>query len=73
MYLERQARPGPVPGPTEAELQWAAGQPRDRLNAFTPPIEILQAAMGRSAVAVDAWRLANQDPPLPDDFQPGTG
>lgn len=73
MYLERQARPGPVPGPTEAELQWAAGQPTERLNAFVPPVEILQAAVQRSGVAVDAWRAAHQDPPLPDDFDIGDG
>jgi hypothetical protein len=73
MYLERQAGPGPAPGPTEAELQWAAGQPKDRLNAFSPPIEILQAAMRRSAAAVEAWRAAHQDPPLPDDFELGGG
>jgi hypothetical protein len=73
MYLERQTRPGPVPGPTEAELQWAARQSKDRLNAFTPPIEILQTTVGRCAVAVDAWRAAHQDPPLPDDFELGDG
>jgi hypothetical protein len=73
IYLERQARPGAVPGPTKAELRWAAGQSTDTVNAFMPPIEILQAAVGRSAVAVDAWRAANQDPPLPDDFQLGDG
>jgi hypothetical protein len=73
MYLERQARPEPAPGPTEAELQWAAGQPREKLNAFTPPAEILQAATRRNAIAVDAWRAAHQDPPLPDDFPLGDG
>jgi hypothetical protein len=73
MYLERQTRPEPVPGPTEAELQWAAGRPRKKLNVFTPPIEILQTAMHRCAVAVDAWRAADQDPPLPDDFELGDG
>jgi hypothetical protein len=73
MYLERQARPGPAPGPSDAERQWAAGQPRKMLNAFAPPDDILQAAMRRSAAAVDAWRAAHQDPPLPDDFDLGDG
>lgn len=73
MYLERQASPGPAPGPTEAELQWAAGQPREKLNAFTPPTELLQASTRRNAIAVDAWRAAHQDPPLPDDFPLGDG
>lgn len=73
MYLERQARPGPLPGPTEAERQWAAGRSRDKLNAFAPSAEILQIAMRRTAAAVDAWRAAQQDLPLPDDFELGDG
>jgi hypothetical protein len=73
MYLERQARPGPAPGPTDAERQWAAGQPREKLNAFAPPDDILQAAMRRNAAAVDAWRTAHQAPPVPGDFDLGDG
>jgi hypothetical protein len=72
-HLERQTRPGPAPGPTEAELQWAKGQPKATLNAFAPPIEILQAAMRRSIIAVDAWRGADQEAQLPDDFELGDG
>lgn len=29
--------------------------------------------MRRGAIAVDAWRGAHQDPPLPDDFELGDG
>ena len=73
MYLERQARPGPLPGPTKAERQWAVGRTREKLNAFAPPAEILQIAMRRTGAAVDAWRAAQQDLPLPDDFELGDG
>jgi hypothetical protein len=73
MYLERQARPGALPGPTEAERQWAAVRKREKLNAFAPPAEILQIAMRRTGAAVDAWRAAQQDLPLSDDFELGDG
>jgi hypothetical protein len=72
-YLERQVGVASAPGPTEAELQWASGRPRETLNAFAPPIEILQAAMRRSAVTLDAWRAAYEEPSLPDDFELGDG
>lgn len=73
MYLERQVSPEPIPEPTEAELQWASGQPRETLNAFAPPTDILQSAMRRNAVAVYGWRSAYEEPSLPDDFELGDG
>jgi hypothetical protein len=45
----------------------------EKLSAFTPPVEILQAAMRRRGIAVDAWRAARQDPPLPDEVELGDG
>jgi hypothetical protein len=73
LYLERQARPAEVPGPTEAELKWAAGKSKGQLNAFEPPAEILQAAARRCAVTVGEWRAAVDDAPLGDDFDLGDG
>jgi hypothetical protein len=73
MYLERQTHPGPAPGPTDAERQWATGRPWETLNTFAPPTDILQTAMHRTTTAVNAWQAAHQDPPLPDDFDLGDG
>jgi hypothetical protein len=73
MYLERQARPEPLPGPGPEERQWAAGKPRETLNAFNPPPDILRKAVSRTTAAVEAWRNAQQEPPLPGEFALGDG
>jgi hypothetical protein len=73
MYLERQARPMPSSGSTEAERLWAAKQKKEQFNAFDPPIEIVRTTMRRTATAVDSWRAATQDPLLPDDFDLADG
>jgi hypothetical protein len=62
-----------LPRHTRSELQRAIVQPMEKLSAFTPPVEILQAAMRRRGIAFDAWRAARQDPPLPDEVELGDG
>ncbi|MER7679964.1 hypothetical protein [Streptomyces sp. NPDC096934] len=72
-YLERQAVPAPLEEATEIELEWASMQSHGRLNAFLPPEDVINATMERTCRAVQAWRDAQQDPPLSDETDLGEG
>jgi hypothetical protein len=73
MYLERQAAPVNLEGPTRKELEWASKQARRRLNDFLPPDDVVGLTMARTRRTVQAWRAVHQDPPLSDDTDLGEG
>lgn len=73
LYLERNSRVHTAQVPSPAEMEWAAVQPRGRLNAFDPPIDLLRAVAGRAVASMQAWREAQPEGYLADDFDLGDG
>ncbi|MFF7194114.1 hypothetical protein ACFZAM_10445 [Streptomyces sp. NPDC008079] len=73
LYLERQAAPVGLEGPTEKEMEWASGQSRAGLNPFDPPGDVIRATFERTRRSVQAWRDASQESPLSDSIDLGDG
>ncbi|MFI7666846.1 hypothetical protein [Nocardia sp. NPDC049526] len=73
MMLERQARKTVHHNTTQAELDWAKTQTRNRLNSFSPPINLLRSASVRANLLVDQIKNGHPEGYLPDDFSLGAG